>query len=84
MHGLEESDKMFQELKEETMKFEQQQKWEDRRFQLQMMQLVVESACPPHQPVAHHFGSHHLYRVDYGPYNPHSKYDDDSGDAENF
>ena len=78
--SLKESDKMFVELEEEMMKFEEQQKGEDRRFQLQMMQLLVGSARPPHWPVVYH---HHPYPADYSPYNPRSKYNDDSGDAEN-
>ena len=35
--GLKDSDKMFLELEEKRMKFEEQQKREDRQFQLQMM-----------------------------------------------
>ena len=81
--GLKESDKMFLELEEKRMKFEEQQKREDRQFQLQMMQLLVGSARPPHQPVDHHSQYYHPYLADYLPYNPHSKYYDVPGDAEN-
>lgn len=42
--GLKESDKMFLELEEKRMKFEEQQKREERQFQLQMMQILVGSS----------------------------------------
>ena len=38
--GLKESNKMFVELEEKRMKFEEQQKREDRQLQLQMMRLL--------------------------------------------
>ena len=43
--GLKESDKMFVELDEERMKVEEQQKRENRQFQLQMMQLHASRIC---------------------------------------
>ena len=81
--GLKASDKMFLELEERRMKFEELQKREDRRFHLQMMQLLIGSAHPPHQPVDHHSQYCHPYLPDYSPYNPHSKYYDAPGDAGN-
>ena len=81
--GLKESDKMFLELEDKRMKFEEQQKREERQFQLQVMELLVGSAHPPHQPVDHHSQYYHPYPADYPPYNPHSRYYDAPGDAEN-
>ena len=48
--GLKESDRMFLELEEKRMKFEEQQKREERQFQLQMMRILVGSSShpPPH------------------------------------
>lgn len=52
--GLKESDRMFLELEEKRMKFEEQQKKEERQFQLQMMQLLVGSSQQPHMPADPH------------------------------
>ena len=46
--GLNESDKMFLELEEKIIKFEEQQKREERQFQLQMMKMLVGSSHRPH------------------------------------
>ena len=40
--GLKSSDKMFTELEEKRMKFEEQQRKEDQEFQLKMMQLLQQ------------------------------------------
>lgn len=40
--GLKSSDKMFTELEEKRMKFEEQQRKEDREFQLKMMQMLQQ------------------------------------------
>ena len=52
--GLRESDKMFLELEEKRMKFEEQQRREERQFQLQMMQMLVGSSRQPHTHAAPH------------------------------
>lgn len=41
--GLRESDKMFLDMEEKRMKFEEQKR-EERKFQLQMMQILVGSS----------------------------------------
>ena len=47
--GLRNSDKMFLELEEKRLKFEEQQKHEEREFQLKMVQMLQggmgEAAC---------------------------------------
>lgn len=48
--GLKESDKMYQELEEKRMKFEEQQRREERDFPLQMMRILVGSTHPPSRP----------------------------------
>ena len=53
MEGLKESDKMFVELEEKRMKFEQQQKREERQFQLQMMQMLLGSSHQTHPHADH-------------------------------
>lgn len=57
--GLKESDKMLMELEEKRMKFEEQQKREERQFQLQMMQILVGSSNsrPPRadEPRSHYY-----------------------------
>ena len=40
--GLKSSDKMFTELEEKRMKFEEQQRKEDQEFQLKMMQMLQQ------------------------------------------
>ena len=40
--GLKSSDKMFTEMEEKRMKFEEQQRKEDREFQLKMMQMLQQ------------------------------------------
>ena len=40
--GLKSSDKMFTEMEEKRMKFEEQQRKEDRGFQLKMMQMLQQ------------------------------------------
>ena len=52
--SLKESDKMFVELEEKSMKYEQEQKREERQFQLQMMQMLVGSSQRPHTHSDHH------------------------------
>ena len=47
LEGLKESDKTFLELEEKRMKFEEQQKREERQFQ---MQVLVASAPPRSLP----------------------------------
>ena len=50
---LKESDKMFVELEEKRMKFEEQQRREERQFQLRMMQMLVGSSHRPHNSSLH-------------------------------
>ena len=51
---LKESDKMFLEVEEKRMKFEEQQKKEERQFQLQMMQMLLGSYHQPRTHADHH------------------------------
>lgn len=68
--SLKESDRMFVELEEKRMKFEEQQKKEERQFQLQMMQILVGSSNPLSHPA-----DPHAYFPTYPPYAPqHSHY----------
>ena len=66
--GLKESDKMLLELEEKRMKFEEQQKREERQFQLQMMQILVGSSNsrPPPRPT----DPHSQYYPMYSPFGP--------------
>ena len=59
--GLKESDKMFLELEEKRVKFEEQQKREERQFQLQMMQILVGSSnyLPPTGHQSNPAGQYH-------------------------
>ena len=77
--GLKESDRMFIELEEKRMKFEEQQKREERNFQLQMMQMLVGSAHPSSHPTEFHAPYYPSYPP-YGP--PSSRYYPGPGDAE--
>ena len=64
--SLKESDKMFVELEEKRMKFDEQQKKEERQFQLQMMQMLVGSSNPLSRPA----DPHAEYFPTYPPYAP--------------
>ena len=81
--GLERKQQDVSGARGERMKFEEQQKREDRQFQLQIVQLLEGSARPPHPPIDHHSQYYHPYPADYPPYNSHSKYYDTPRDAEN-
>ena len=64
--GLKESDRMFLELEEKRMKYEEQQKREERQFQLQIMQLLVGSnlpACHSSQPPAQYYPMYPPYGI---------------------
>ena len=52
--SLKENDKMFVELEVKRMKSEEQQKREERQFQLQMMQMLLGSSHQPHTHTDHH------------------------------
>ena len=59
LEGLKESDKIFLELEEKRMKFEEQQKREERQFQ---MQVLVASAPPcslPPDPHVEYLPTYH-------------------------
>lgn len=64
--GLQESDKMYLELEEKRMKFEEQQRREERDFKLQMMRILVGSTHPPSHPA----DPHGQYYPTYPPYAP--------------
>ena len=61
--GLRNSNKMFLELEEKTLKFEEQQKREEREFQLKMVQMLQggmdEAVCTLHSITRHHIRLHH-------------------------
>ena len=61
--GLKESDNMFLELGEKR-KSEEQQRREERQFQLQMMQMLVGSSHQPHA----HANPHSQYFPAFPPY----------------
>lgn len=78
-HGMKESDKMFLELEEKRMKYEEEQKREERQFQLQMMQMLLRSTQPP----SHASQPHAQYYSMYPPYGIQpSQYYPGSGDSE--
>ena len=66
--GLKESDRVFLELEEKGMKFEEQWKREERNFQLQIMQMLFGSAHPSSHPTEFHAP----YYPSYPPYSPPS------------
>ena len=72
--GMKDSDKLFMEMEEKRLKFEEQQKRDERQFQLQMMQLLIGSSHPQGHPAtdphAHYYS---MYPPQYYP---------GSGDAE--
>ena len=57
--GLKNSDKMFLELEEKRLKFEEQQKHEEREFQLRMVQMLQGSMYPPQYHLSAHLLMHH-------------------------
>ena len=61
--SLKESDKMFLELEEKRMKFEEQQRREERQFQLQIMQIMFGSSnsYPPPRPSDPHSQYYFMY-----------------------
>ena len=48
--GMKECDRMFMEMEEKRMQFEEQQKREERQFQLQLMQMIFGRSSPHHPP----------------------------------
>ena len=48
--GMKECDRMFMEMEEKRMQFEEQQKREERQFQLQLMQMIFGRSLSPHHP----------------------------------
>lgn len=64
--GLRSSDKMFMELEEKRLKFEEQQRREEREFQLRMIQMLQSSMggnsmYPPQYHTSHPTSSSSLY-----------------------
>ena len=66
--ALKESDKLLLELEEKWVKFEEQQRREERQFQLQMMQMLVGSTHPPSHPPTHPNDPHAQYFPMFRPY----------------
>ena len=79
--GMKESGKMFLELEEKRMKFEEQQRREGRQFQLQMMQMLLGSShqsSQPTDPHAQYFPTYPPYPRQPSQYHPGSGETDDS------
>ena len=61
LEGLKESNNMFLDLEEKRMKFEEQQRREERQFQLQMMLMLLGAGQPPSHPPSHPTDAHVQY-----------------------
>lgn len=72
--GLRDGDRLYAEMEQKRLQFEVQQKWEERQFQLQMMQCIFRSGAP-HQ--GHLTDEHSNYYPMYPPaqYHPENSCD---------